>query len=511
MATPEQVKRRGRLSLILGAIVATVLFAAVAYADTVKNNVVADVNGDKIVPVTAGSSATVGFKIDQQPVNMDGQSGCNAGDGSPATLNFNGLPAGTTPTSLVIDDCTGFDNASFSIPAATAGGDYPVTVSVSDSGPGIYDASAAAFILRVTALVTDSDGDGVPDDQDNCPTVANAGQANADGDAYGDACDGNAFAPTVATPAADVTNGVEGSPMSTSGAFSDRDGNSTLTITKLSSGAGSVTDNGDGTWSWSHTSADNATGTVVVQANDGEHAAVTDSFDWTALNAKPVVGALTIGGGGTACLGGNDVTLDFSFSDAGVNDNPWAVSINWGDGSSATTYNASSQGNQPQQSHTYTSAGSFSVTVTVTDKDGDSNLSSNGTGSVSLLYNLSGILDPVNSNGTSVFKYGSTVPVKVRITDCLGIPVSGLAPQIGWSLNSSATPSDGVNETASTSGADTTGVMRYSDGIYIYNFATKNLPDSNATYYFYVRGKNAAGDFVTSPSQVSQKFGVRSK
>ncbi len=36
---------------------------------------------------------------------------------------------------------------------------------------------------------TDTDGDGVPDSTDNCPTVANTDQANTDGDAQGDACD----------------------------------------------------------------------------------------------------------------------------------------------------------------------------------------------------------------------------------------------------------------------------------------------------------------------------------
>jgi hypothetical protein len=35
----------------------------------------------------------------------------------------------------------------------------------------------------------DSDGDGVPDTSDNCPTVGNSNQANFDGDADGDACD----------------------------------------------------------------------------------------------------------------------------------------------------------------------------------------------------------------------------------------------------------------------------------------------------------------------------------
>jgi hypothetical protein len=38
-------------------------------------------------------------------------------------------------------------------------------------------------------IAPDTDGDGVPDSTDNCPTVPNPGQVNSDGDTYGDACD----------------------------------------------------------------------------------------------------------------------------------------------------------------------------------------------------------------------------------------------------------------------------------------------------------------------------------
>ena len=38
-------------------------------------------------------------------------------------------------------------------------------------------------------IASDTDGDGIPDDEDNCPTIPNAPQADTDADGSGDACD----------------------------------------------------------------------------------------------------------------------------------------------------------------------------------------------------------------------------------------------------------------------------------------------------------------------------------
>jgi hypothetical protein len=64
-----------------------------------------------------------------------------------------------------------------------------------NGNPGYWDAYAhQAYLLLVLQRSTgggcvDTDGDGVCDDVDNCPAVANPGQENTYGDARGDACE----------------------------------------------------------------------------------------------------------------------------------------------------------------------------------------------------------------------------------------------------------------------------------------------------------------------------------
>lgn len=63
-------------------------------------------------------------------------------------------------------------------------GVFNVVVSISDISGNVASCSAQVSIGPV-----DSDGDGIADEDDNCPDLANADQANFDDDVYGDVCD----------------------------------------------------------------------------------------------------------------------------------------------------------------------------------------------------------------------------------------------------------------------------------------------------------------------------------
>jgi hypothetical protein len=60
---------------------------------------------------------------------------------------------------------------------------------IDSDADGDDEVSITNPISIAAPTVTDSDGDGVADTNDNCPNVANAGQADADVDGTGDACD----------------------------------------------------------------------------------------------------------------------------------------------------------------------------------------------------------------------------------------------------------------------------------------------------------------------------------
>jgi hypothetical protein len=119
--------------------------AGASFADNVQNDVIPG-GSDTF---TAGGSTIVGYRITAN--NGDGQTGCNASDGSAATVTIN-APTGVTPSpaSLSFTTCGTAKNVTFT---SNTPGAYNITVSVSDSGAGTYNTTPAAFTLHVNAPV----------------------------------------------------------------------------------------------------------------------------------------------------------------------------------------------------------------------------------------------------------------------------------------------------------------------------------------------------------------------
>jgi hypothetical protein len=126
-----------------------------------------------------------------------------------------------------------------------------------------------------------------------------------------------------------------------------------------------------------HTYVDSGTYTIAVMlwnSSDEDTWSLT-TYDAVIANVAPVVTA-TLTQAGT--LEGSKVvaTVSGSFTDVGVLDYSWAVSIDWGDGSNFATEFVNE--GDPQKfgpfTHTYTNepvvGGVYAVKVTVTDKDG---------------------------------------------------------------------------------------------------------------------------------------------
>ena len=79
---------------------------------------------------------------------------------------------------------------------------------------------------------------------------------------------------------------------------------------------------------------------------------------------------------------------------------------------------------------------------------------------------------PINSDGSSTFKLGQTIPVRISVTDQSGHPIDGLAPQLALALIGAGATD--VNELVMSGSADTGTTMRgLGSGAYIFNLSTK--------------------------------------
>ena len=464
------ISRLAKFSILLSAGVLALSGVAYASDDVVDNIDAVSGNNPGQLNLTATGSAVVKYKIVADGV-------CDATTGTPATVVLSASPSAglnISPSTLTFTSCNTEQNVTYTGQNTTTSA---VTHAVTAVGtiPGAsnpnrnLDEQDARLTVNVGAgsvAAPDGDGDGVPVATDNCPTVANANQANADGDALGNACDSNSYAPAVGTQAGNA-DGDEGSPgnPSTSGSFTDQDGNETLDLSLGASDPGTLAPDGSGGFTWSHTTTDDdAGGTITVTASDGEHTSATQSFTWSASNVDPVLGTVT-----TSATGPCSMSLEAPFSDQGSADTHTA-SISWGDGSSDTAVDPATT--PVTGSHTYVANGTYTASVTVTDDDGVADTGSAAAG-FQTKNAASAIQQPINTNGTrSSFKIGQTIPVKITVTGCDGAAVTDLSPTVTlYKLD--GTPNPGEQETPTSTVATNGLAMRWSDTQYIYNLSTK--------------------------------------
>ena len=170
--------------------------------------------------------------------------------------------------------------------------------------------SIAAVLLAASfnaaLALPDSDGDGIPDSQDNCPTVFNPGQEDTDGDGIGDVCDN---CPSIQNPNQQDTDGdgigdvCDNCPSVPNPGQEDSNGNgigdacesATSTVTNTNdSGAGSLRQ-------------------AVADANDGD----TIDFNLTyPATITLITGQLVVGNSVTISgPGANNLTVDGNAND----------------------------------------------------------------------------------------------------------------------------------------------------------------------------------------------------
>lgn len=615
MATPTQIKRRGRLSLILGTLLATLTMTAIAFAD------VPEADGDGVAPIAdsdmafgsvacdvatsktaliaisrnGAAGSTNVFKNDStvtvSVLSVSG-AGLSATMGSPNTISIpsnwgaqpnNTLSAAvssnvtidsTTPgpgSGTVVYRATGVNSSNATInrddtmnvswttgscapPDTTApttvanGGGYTfgdwtntnvsVTLTASDNaggsgvknityslsgattaGPTTVSGSSAGPIVisnegttTITYFATDNSNNvessksAIVKIDKTAPGItlfSRLPAANAFGWNNTDVtvtwtCSDGLSGPAVASVADTVS--AEGAAQSASGTCYDLAGNSTaaslgnINIDKSApSGVSTTLSRGpdhNGWYNapvgWSTTGSDSlsgiascssgtysapdgtgltVSGTCTDKAANTSAAASSAPFDFDdtnpSLNANVTPNPVVLNGSAIASAGASDLTSGIASSSCG------ALALDSVGANKTVTCNASDNAG-----NTASASALYSVVYATGDCLGAPGRT---------------ILQPINSDGTSVFKQGSTVPAKFRVCDANGISIgtTGVVSSFKLVRKVSGLSDEAVDEPVISTTPDSAFRWSATDQQWIYNMSTKNLT-RNTTYYYEV-------------------------
>ena len=265
--------------------------------------------------------------------------------------------------------------------------------------PNPCPSSFAPNYLVTSVAVADQDGDGVPDANDNCPTVANPSQTDANQNGVGDACES---APTV-TVVPPTSNVLTGSSITFTATPADAD-NPVSSLTYewrvngiVQPGANSAT----------FTAAFTADATVRVTVRDPGNLTGFAEADVTVFTNRPP--AANAGGAYTGSEG-SPVSFDGSASSDPDGD---ALTLTWNFGDPNTAGGGTGSGAAP--SHVYKENGTYTVTLTVSDGKGGSDTKTTTATVANVAPSLGALTVPVAP--IALQPGGTTVAVSGGFTD----------------------------------------------------------------------------------------------
>jgi hypothetical protein len=117
-------------------------------------------------------------------------------------------------------------------------------------------------------------------------------------------------------------------------------------------------------------------------------------------------------------------------------------------------------------------AGPQTVSVTATDNVGNS---TTRTCTTNVIYRFDGFRQPINSDGSSIFKLGSTVPVKFTLSDANGVPASGAVAELHLVKLTNDVEGEVVEATSTAAASSGNEFRPDGAGGYIFNLGTKSL------------------------------------
>lgn len=473
------------------------------------------------IQATNGCDAADGTAVTVEPYVSGYPAGASQSDVtiSPSSQEFGGCASGA-------NDINYAKAFSFSTAEGVTPGRYTIDVNYSDVGGQSYQTNLATFYLDVSAPNSGGGGGG-GGSTNTAPQVSVAGVANGASYEIGsvppatcqvtDAEDGNSsFAATLSNITGSLAAYGLGS-RTASCSYTDSGGlgpaTASATYSIVDTGAPTITDLGltdpskvsgtAGSHGWYTSEVTN-----TFRASDtGAGFATTPpplllQYDFTRTTADGVEGsAVKVASGDVFDVANNKAnSIDSQAFKIDLND----PSIGVGDGNSASanvctgsaptrpsfnpTDTPNGSGIDPANTgETWTppsnplGLGTYTYEAHATDIAGRT--ASYGPKSYGYTYGVgqaggasySGVLQPVNQDGSSRFKLGSTVPVKFTLT-CGGTPITNAVPKLTVKQGDTK-PDPGVEEAISTSAATTGNAFRLVDastGMYLFNLSTKS-------------------------------------